>query len=78
MATIQVRDLSERAYEVHRTRARASGQSLQAYLRGVLEEEASRTPKAEVLATMERVLETNTGTGVTVDSIVEDREADRR
>lgn len=78
MATIQVRDLSEDSYEIYRKRARAAGQSLQAHVRDVLETEAAKTPKAEVLAAMEEALRNNTGSGVTIESILADKDADRR
>lgn len=78
MATIQVRDLSEETYEVLRKRARREGKSLQSYLQDLLDKEASRTPKAEVLAAMQEALDHDTGRGVTLESILNAKDADRR
>lgn len=41
MATIQIRDISEEAYETIRRRARAAGQSIQAYMKKQIERLAS-------------------------------------
>ncbi|MGH8775876.1 MAG: FitA-like ribbon-helix-helix domain-containing protein [Jiangellaceae bacterium] len=45
MATIQIREVPESAYEVIRRRARAAGQSIQAYMRDRVVELASRPTK---------------------------------
>lgn len=78
MATVQVRDLSEDAYETLRKRARSVGQSLQAYLHDLLEAEAAKTPKAEVLAAMRETLARDPGPGISRESILADLEAERR
>ncbi|SFT78244.1 hypothetical protein SAMN04487904_10867 [Actinopolyspora lacussalsi subsp. righensis] len=39
---------------------------------------SEKLPEPDVFAEPDRALETNTGTGVTVDGILEDLEADRR
>lgn len=56
MATIQVRDLPDDVAETYRRRARASGQSLQSYMREQLIAMARRRDKAEVMAVVEQVL----------------------
>ena len=53
MATIQVRDIPESAYEVIRKRARASGRSIQSYMRDVVLDLASRPTTEEILAGMD-------------------------
>ena len=53
MATIQIREVPESAYEVIRKRARASGLSIQSYMRDVVVDFASRPTTEEVLAKME-------------------------
>jgi len=78
MATIQIRDLPDDTYEVIRQRARDAGQSLQAYLREHMIEFAARRSKVEVLAEMERILEADTGSGVTIDGLLRSKDADRR
>ena len=54
MATIQIRDVSETAYEVIRKRARASGQSIQGYMRGEVERMAAMPDRAELFDRIER------------------------
>jgi plasmid stability protein len=49
MATVQIRNLDDSAYEILRRRAAASGRSLQEYLRLRLEEEARQPTVDEVL-----------------------------
>jgi plasmid stability protein len=53
MATIQIREIPEESYETLRRRARAAGQSLQAYMRDRVVEMASRPTKQEALAAIE-------------------------
>jgi plasmid stability protein len=53
MATIQVRELPENAYEELRRRARRSGQSMQAYLRDELIALAARPTKDEAIEVIE-------------------------
>lgn len=50
MATIQVRDIPEADYEVLRRRARAAGQSIQAYMRDRVRELAQRPSPDELRA----------------------------
>ncbi|WP_455358504.1 FitA-like ribbon-helix-helix domain-containing protein [Streptomyces sp. SYSU K21746] len=50
MATVQIRNLDDSAYEILRRRAAESGRSLQEYLRIQLEEQASRPTVSEAIA----------------------------
>lgn len=78
MATIQIRDIPESTYEVIRKRARASGRSIQSYMRDVVVDFADRPTTAEVLAKLE-VSRADSGTpGATRESILTDLAADRR
>jgi plasmid stability protein len=56
MATIQVRNLDDEAYDVLRRRAGESGRSLQEYLRLQLEDLAKRPTLAEAFADVRRAL----------------------
>lgn len=79
MATIQIRDVPEDAYEQLREQARAAGQSLQAYMRGQLVGIArTGARKAEIFAEMRTVMAADTGSGVTIEDILADLDAERR
>jgi antitoxin FitA len=78
MATIQVRDLPEDAYEVLRLRARRSGQSLQAYMRDQLTALAARRTKQEAIAAIERIHATPGYRSPSIESIVRDLDEARR
>jgi plasmid stability protein len=78
MATIQIREIPESTYEVIRKRARASGRSIQSYLRDVVVDLASRPTTEEVLAMMEAARTGSQTTGATHESILADLAADRR
>jgi plasmid stability protein len=78
MATIQVRDVPEGAYEVLRRRARQAGQSMQAYMRGEIVAIAARPTKNEAIETIEAILGGIGGPGATATSILDDLAADRR
>lgn len=78
VATIQVRDIPESAYEVIRKRARASGRSIQSYMRDIVVDLASRPTTEEVLAAMETARAQSHTPGATAESIVADLAADRR
>lgn len=78
MATIQVREIPDDAYEVIRKRARAAGQSIQAYMRDAVLELASRPTTEEILALMENARADNGTPGATHESILADLAADRR
>ncbi|WP_034269321.1 FitA-like ribbon-helix-helix domain-containing protein [Haloechinothrix halophila] len=78
MATIQVRDLPEEAYETIRRRARAAGQSIQAYMRDQIVDLASKPTKEEAWAAVESALAAEDSPGAELDDIIADLAADRR
>jgi plasmid stability protein len=78
MATIQIRDVPEDAYETLRRRARAEGKSIQAYMRGQVIELAGRRAAAEAFAEIEAGLARDEGAGVTVEQILDDLDELRR
>ncbi len=78
MATIQMREIPESAYEVIRKRARASGRSIQSYMRDVVVDLAGRPTTEEVLAMLASTRADSNTPGATRDSIVADLAADRR
>jgi len=78
MATIQIRELPEDVYETIRQRARAAGQSIQAYMRDQIIDLASRRTKAEAWAAVESMLSSPEFPGATLPEILEDLSADRR
>ena len=77
MATIQVRDISEDAYEVIRRRARAAGQSIQAYMKKQIEQMASEPDDAELFSDLERFIEAH-GIRLDVEALLADLDAGRR
>lgn len=76
MATIQIRDISEDAYEVIRLRARAAGMSMQGYMRGEVERLAATPDRAELFRRVRDHVERH---GITVDTeqLLADIDADR-
>jgi antitoxin FitA len=79
VATIQIRDIPDDIHEALQRRARAAGQSLQSYMREqVVELERRRTRRDMVLTEMAEILEADGGPGMTVEEILEARDADRR
>ncbi|OIV35317.1 hypothetical protein BIV57_22230 [Mangrovactinospora gilvigrisea] len=74
MATIQIRNLSESSYETMKRRAERAGQSLQEYMRALVEGEAAALTMDEAL---ERTRELAKGSAITRDEIVEAVRADR-
>lgn len=56
MATIQIREIPEDAYETLRRRARRNGQSIQAYMRDQVVQLAARPSKAEAIEHAEVIL----------------------
>lgn len=78
MATIQIREVPEDAYETLRRRARAAGQSIQAYMRDQVIDMASRRTKQEAWAMVESALAAEDTPGASLADIVEDLGADRR
>ncbi|MCX5042182.1 antitoxin [Aldersonia sp. NBC_00410] len=78
MATIQVREIPEDAYEVIRERARAAGRSIQSYMRDLIVEFAATPTTDEVLAEIASAREKHGPSRVTRESILEALDADRR
>ncbi len=78
MATIQIREIPEDAYEVIRKRARASGRSIQSYMRDWVIDFATRPTTGELLAAMEAVRKESGTPGATQESVLADLAADRR
>lgn len=78
MATIQIRDIPEDAYEAIRRRAKSHGQSIQAYMREVVIDIAFAPTKAEAIEYLEASLEGADHSHLTPDVIVEALHADRR
>lgn len=78
MATIQIREIPEDAYEVIRKRARAAGRSIQSYMRDVVIEFACRPTTEEALAAIDAALAASDTPGVSRESILADLAADRR
>lgn len=77
MATIQIREIPEAAYEVLRRRARRRGQSIQAYMRDQVVAITERPTKDEALAVIESVLD-RLGEGASPGALADDVAADRR
>ena len=77
MATIQIRDISEDAYEVIRRRARNSGQSIQVYMKRKVEQMASEPDDAGLFPDIERFVEAH-GLRLDVDALLADLDAGRR
>ncbi len=78
MATIQVRQVPEDAYEVIRRRARNSGRSIQSYMRDVIIDFAGKPTIEEAIAMMKSVLAESETPGATRESIVVALAEDRR
>lgn len=78
MATIQIREIPESAYEVIRKRARASGRSIQSYMHDVVVDFAGRPTTEEALAMIESARADSDTPGATRESILADLAADRR
>ncbi len=78
MATIQIRDIPEDAYETIRRRAKVEGKSLQSYMRDQVVEHARRRTKAEVMAELEEALARDPGPGVTAEDVLADLDEARR
>ena len=78
MATIQIREVPEDAYEVIRKRARAEGRSIQAYMRDWVVDFASRPTVSEALSTLESALAAHGTPGGTRKSVLADLAAERR
>ena len=68
MSTIHVRDVSEGAVTTLKLRAARAGQSLQAYVRQLLESEAAATPPEEAA---ERARDIAARSEVTADDVID-------
>ena len=77
MTTIQIRDVSEEAYEIIRRRARAAGQSIQAYMKTAVERLAREPEDAELFADLDRFVETH-GIRLDMQALLEDIDQGRR
>lgn len=77
MATIQVRDVSEKAYEVIRRRARSKGQSIQGYMRSQIERLAREPDEDALFGDVEGFVEAH-GIRLDVESLLSDLDAERR
>ncbi|HEY7811720.1 MAG TPA: hypothetical protein VIC62_00690 [Nakamurella sp.] len=71
MATIQIRDVPDDVYENIRRRAKAGGQSIQAYMREQIIDQARRRSKEEALAELDASMASSTSPGLSVDEILE-------
>jgi plasmid stability protein len=79
VATIQIRDVPDDVHEELRRQARANGQSLQAYMRDwVVERTRVEARRAAVLAEWAKVLEIEGGASMSIEEILEARDAERR
>ncbi len=78
MATIQIRNIPEPAYETIRRRARAEGRSIQSYMHDHVVEFAGSRTKAETLADIRAALATDPGPGATQQHVLDDLDEDRR
>jgi plasmid stability protein len=78
MATIQIRDLPEGTYETIRRRARAAGQSIQAYMRREVIAMAAAPTKDEAIAAVEASLAAHGASDATAADIAGDVGEDRR
>ena len=77
MATIQIRDISEDAYEIIRRRARAAGQSIQAYMKRQIERLASEPDEDALFAELELFVEIH-GTRLDMEALLSDLDNGRR
>ena len=73
MATIQIRDVPDEVAETYRRRAKASGMSLQSYMREQLIEAAQQRTKVELMAIVERTLANSPTPGISRETIEEAR-----
>lgn len=78
MATIQIREIPEDAYEVIRKRARAEGRSIQSYMRDWVVDFATHPTTQEAMTSLEDALRSYDTPGATRESIQADLAAERR
>jgi hypothetical protein len=77
MATIQVRDIPDEAYEALRRQAKADGKSLQSYMRDRVVAMAKQLIKAEAWAEIGAMIARNPPRNTTTESILADLDAGR-
>jgi hypothetical protein len=77
MALIQIRDVPEDVYETIRRRARAAGQSIQAYMLARTIEIGRRPTPSEVLSDLVADLGGRPRLAVDTDALLDDRDAGR-
>ena len=77
MATIQIRDVSEDAHKVIRRRARAAGQSIQAYMKQAVERMASEPDDDELFADLEQFVAAH-GIRLDMETMLEDIDNERQ
>ena len=77
VATIQVRDVSEEAYEVIRLRARRAGQSIQGYMKKQIERLAREPDEDALFGDVEHFVEAH-GIRLEIESLLSDLDAERR
>lgn len=78
MATIQVREIPEDSYAVIQRRARAAGQSIQAYMRQLVIEVTSKPTTGEALESIAAARRSSDAPGATRESILADLAAEQR
>lgn len=77
MATIQVRDISEKAYDVIRRRARSKGQSIQGYMKTQIERLAREPDEDALFGDVEHFVEAHE-IRLDIESLLSDLDAERR
>lgn len=78
MATIQIRDIPDDVYESIRRGAKASGQSIQAYMLAEVTAAARRRAKEEALARIDAMWADSDSPGITIESILDAIDEGRR
>ncbi len=79
MTALTIRDVSDDAVRIMKIRAAQAGQSLQAYLRGMIEKEAAKPTVAEAVEQARREATANISTADILAAIDEGRaDVDRR
>jgi antitoxin FitA len=73
MTALTIRDVSDDAVRIMKTRAAQAGQSLQAYLRGLIEREAAKPTLAQAVAQARREATADIGTADILAAIDESR-----
>lgn len=78
MATIQIREIPEDAYEVIRKRARSAGRSIQSYMRDWVVDFAYAPTSDEALQVLEVTLARHKTPGTTRESVLDALDDERR